>query len=40
MKRKEALPKLLQNCLYFGEQAPELNLFGLQEELLFAFEPF
>lgn len=36
---REGLPKVLQHCLYFGQQAPELNLFRLKEELLFAFWP-
>lgn len=34
---REGLPKVLQRCLYFGQQVPELNLLRLKEELLFAF---
>lgn len=36
---REGLPKVLQHCLYFGQQAPELNLFRLKKELHFAFHP-
>lgn len=36
---REGLPKAPQRRLYFEQQVPELNLFGLKEELLFAFWP-
>lgn len=36
---RKGLPKAPQRRLYFEQQVPELNLFRLKEELLFAFWP-